>query len=393
MTDGETRPALAATRSLARAGVAVEVWSTLARTLAGCSRAAAARVRAPDPERAPAAFAKALSDRAARGDVELILPVTEVALGACYAHGLHECLPLAAPPRAAYDFVVDKWLLLERAAARGLDVPRTHLVERVDSLHDLPAGFSFPVVLKARRSRRLEGNVWRRGDVRVVRDGAELASVRKEPSLAAGALLQEFVPGWGEGIFLLLEQGKPRAVFAHRRLREKPPTGGVSVLSEAIVPDPVLRAASEQLLGELGWHGVAMVEFRRSRDGKAVLMEVNPRLWGSLQLAVDAGIDFPRLLLAMHRGETLPAMRSREGVRSRWIMGDIDHLIQVLYDRETRQRDGKSAADVIGAFLASFFDGTRDDIWRWSDPRPFLLELRRWIAALMKEAMARDSDR
>ena len=53
--------------------------------------------------------------------------------------------------------------------------------------------------------------------------------------------------------------------------------------------------ASEQLLGDLAFHGVAMVEFRRTPDGRAALMEVNPRLWGSLQLAIDAStIDFER---------------------------------------------------------------------------------------------------
>jgi predicted ATP-grasp superfamily ATP-dependent carboligase len=383
VTDGETRPALAATRSLSRAGVAVEVWSSRPPSLAGRSRAAAAEVCAPDPARAPEAFAERLSRRVACGDVALVLPVTEVTLGTCYAQGLDELLLLAAPPRDAYALAVDKWAILERGAKWGLDIPRTEFVEQIDALRELPSGFSFPVVLKARRSRWLEAGRWHRGGVHLVRDGAELAEVRSSPDLAAGALLQELVPGHGEGMFLLMDRGTPQAAFAHRRLREKPPTGGVSVLCEAIEPDPALRAGSEGLLGELRWHGVAMVEFRRTPDGRAALMEVNPRLWGSLQLAIDAGVDFPRLLLALYRGECLPQASARVGARTRWLLGDLDHLILTLRDPEMRRATGRGAGGAVMAFLASFFDGSRDDTWRWLDPGPFFLELRQWIAGVL----------
>lgn len=388
VTDGETRPALAATRSLARAGVAVEVWSARPPSLAGRSRAAEQEVRAPDAARAPDAFAEQLSRRVARGDVVMVLPVTEVTLGTCYARGLDALAQLAAPPRDAYAVAVDKWALLGRGASWGLDVPRTELVERVDALRDLPAGFSFPVLLKARRSRWLEEGGWQRGGVHRVRDGVELAEVRSRPDLARGALLQELVPGHGEGLFLLMERGDPRAAFAHRRLREKPPTGGVSVFSEAIEPAPALRAGCEGLLGELRWHGVAMVEFRRAPDGRAALMEVNPRLWGSLQLAIDAGVDFPRLLLALYRGELLPPASARVGARSRWLLGDLDHLILSLRDPEMRRATGRGAGGALMAFLAGFFDGSRDDTWRWLDPGPFLLELRQWIAGVFARGLA-----
>jgi len=139
-------------------------------------------------------------------------------------------------------------------------------------------------------------------EVRIAEDAASLTRHRVDPGLAAGALVQEYLPGHGEAVFLLADAGRTLASFAHRRLREKPPSGGVSVLREAIAPDPKLLAAAERLLAELAFTGVAMVEFRRTPDGRAALMEVNPRLWGSLQLAVDAGVDFASLLVALHRG-------------------------------------------------------------------------------------------
>ena len=108
-----------------------------------------------------------------------------------------------------------------------------------------------------------------------------------------------------------------RAVFAHRRLREKPPSGGVSVYRESVAPDPSLVARAAALLAGLGWRGVAMVEMKTdARTGTPYLMEVNGRFWGSLQLAVDAGVD--GIYCSNHGGRQanggLPALDCLPGV-------------------------------------------------------------------------------
>lgn len=105
--------------------------------------------------------------------------------------------------------------------------------------------------------------------------------------------IQSFVKGTGQGVFALFKHGSPVCYFSHRRLREKPPTGGVSVLSESAPLNQQLKESAERLLLSAKWHGVAMVEFRVAEDGTGYLMEVNPRFWGSLQLAIDSGVDFP----------------------------------------------------------------------------------------------------
>src|SRR5439155_108988 len=113
---------------------------------------------------------------------------------------------------------------------------------------------------------------------------------------------------------------------AARRLREKPPAGGVSVYRESIAAPPELVAAGTRLLEVLDWRGVAMVECKRDlATNRYVFMEVNGRLWGSLQLAIDAGVDFPALLVACASGrEVAPVWDYQVGVRSRWVWGDVD---------------------------------------------------------------------
>ena len=379
VTDGETRAALATVRALGRAGHVVHVSCARARSLAGASRYAAAEHALGDPALAPGDWVAALEELVERVRPELILPLTEVSLGTLYSFDVPARRPVACPSRHAYEAVTDKHDLLQRASGLGISVPRTLLVERPGALSDLPAPFRYPVILKPRRSRWIEDGSWRAGETQVVAGPEALGRVAASPVLARGALLQEYVPGHGEGLFLLASAGRTLVRFAHRRLREKPPTGGVSVLRESIEPDLSLLQASESLLRELGWTGVAMVEFRRRPNGEAVLMEVNPRLWGSLQLAIDAGVDFPSLLVALHRGETLPQVTPSIGVRSRWLLGDLDHLLISLRRPEVRRLTGRSVPGLLADFLRSFVDGSRPEVLRWDDWRPFLRELRDWL--------------
>jgi len=379
VTDGETRAALACVRALSARGHRVHVAGATVRCLAAASRHATGSHAVGDPSIDPQGFAERLASTASAIGADLVLPVTEVSLGSIYAFGVAERCVVACPERTAYEAAVDKQALLERGARLGLATPRSLLVRDVARLSSLPADFGYPVVLKARRSRFWDGARWVVGEARVLHRPEDLERARSAPGFGGGALLQEFVPGRGEGVFLLCERGRTLARFAHRRLREKPPGGGVSVLSEAIAPDPELLAGSERLLRELEWTGVAMVEFRRTPGGPALLMEINPRLWGSLQLAIDAGVDFPSLWVARLRGATPPVVEARLGTRTRWLLGDLDHLLIALRHRAVRGQLGKSVPGLLRDFVASFFDGTRLEVLRRDDWRPFLRELRDWL--------------
>ena len=105
-----------------------------------------------------------------------------------------------------------------------------------------------------------------------------------------------------------------------------------------------------RMLGPIGWHGVAMMEYKQDRrTGEFVLMEVNGRFWGSLQLAVDAGVDFPFLACQLARGVPPEAPRAvRLGVKNRWLLGDLDHLLLRLV-RSAEALDLPDGAPVDGA--------------------------------------------
>jgi predicted ATP-grasp superfamily ATP-dependent carboligase len=116
----------------------------------------------------------------------------------------------------------------------------------------------------------------------------------------------------------------------HRRVREYPAGGGVSSCAESFY-DARLEAFGRRMLDALGWHGVAMVEFRQdSRDGELKLLEVNPKFWGSLDLAMAAGADFPGDLCRMALGAKLDFTDAYDrNLRFQWPLstsGDLFHL-------------------------------------------------------------------
>jgi len=113
-----------------------------------------------------------------------------------------------------------------------------------------------------------------------------------------------------------------------------------------------------------------------------VIMEVNGRFWGSLQLAIDAGVDFPALLVQCASGERVLAPREyRVGVRSRWFWGDVDHLY-------LRLRNGGSRLQAVREFLRGA-SSDRSEVLRWRDPAPFLVESLQWFGIIPRTAGAR----
>ena len=373
ITDGNQRAALAAARSLVQAGYEVGVTAGRRLSLAGVSRGVC-RVRlSTDPLAAPEAYAEELGAIARRLGVRVLLPVTDASVDAVL--GGREHVPpgtaLPFPDADTFRQASNKAAMLERARAAGLAIPDTVRLESAGVR--LPGPDFFPAVLKPHRSVIASDGRRETLSVRFVDTPAACqAALDQLPSGAFPVLLQRRVRGRGEGLFVLRWNGRILAEFAHRRLREKPPEGGVSVYRESIALDGELASAGRRLLEGLNWQGVAMIECKRDTEtGRPVFMEVNGRLWGSLQLAIDSGIDFPRLLIACALGKVVPAVAHyRVGVRSRWFWGDVDHLY-------LRLRNGGGARGKLAAlreFLRIDRARNREEIWRWRDPAPFLLE-------------------
>ncbi|MGQ9424690.1 carboxylate--amine ligase [Gilvimarinus sp. F26214L] len=288
-------------------------------------------------------------------------------------------------PFADYETVMalaDKGRLLQTARSARLPVPDFSIFDRASQV-DVKRFSGYPLVVKPCLSHIWTGDRWISTTVRVVNSREELSEVlRATPYLRDYPfMIQSFIPGSGAGIFALFDSGEPVTWFAHRRIREKPPRGGVSVLSESVAVDSRLKDYAEVLLRSVNWHGVAMVEFRVAEDGTPYLMEVNTRFWGSLQLAIDAGVDFPRLLWEVSTNKSVPHHDPyRVGQRLRWLLGDLDSLYLSLKDRKFSGRE--KLARVLG-FITPGGSRCRHEVNRWDDLRPALFELRQYLRDLL----------
>jgi predicted ATP-grasp superfamily ATP-dependent carboligase len=386
VTDGEQRASLALVRSLGKSGHKVIVAACRPRSLAGASRYTTGTAVVGNPLEDPQGYADQIAALEQSWRIDVLIPVTDHSLLAIMSSrgSFHSLIPFA--DLETIRAVSDKALLMERAPLAGIQVPiQVKLSLPGDRAALRTQDLRFPLVIKPGRSVVYsDGQLLRLGVIHAAN------AVQLDDALAAihpdayPLLLQQRIIGPGIGMFLLVWNGVTQAVFAHRRIREKPPSGGVSVYRESIAASPELVKRSRALLDRFQWQGVAMIEYKvQESDGTPYLMEINGRFWGSLQLAIDAGVDFPDLLVQLAQGENVkPVTSYRVGIRSRWWWGDVDHLLARLRKSDATLSlppGSPGRLRTLASFALPWRPGDRSEILRLDDPKPFLRETVEWL--------------
>jgi len=257
-------------------------------------------VLAPPPR--SSAFAEAILTLTRTGEFDLVLPVG-------YASHLElsrrkpeicESAKLEIADHQDIRRAGNKSEIRTIASQIGIPVPATYYPTDLDTALNHP--FDYPVIVKA--TVESPGVTVRRAScVEELRAACtQLANI--DPGCAF-PMIQEYIPGYGCGFFALYQHGVCKRIFMHRRVREYPPSGGASSCAQSFY-DPQLKSYGISLLDALKWHGVAMVEFRYdTRDHRYKLLEVNPKFWGSLDLALASGVDFPYYVCKMASGKAV----------------------------------------------------------------------------------------
>ena len=268
----------------------------------------------------------------------------------------------------------------ELAQQLGVPVPRGVTVGTLDELAGQQDALRYPVVMKPARSIGSRGSGASHLQVSYAFDAAGLVAGCGHALRFGHVVLQEYFSGEGVGIELIANQGEIRYAFQHRRLHEVPLTGGGSSLRESEALNERLLDASARLMRALGWHGVAMVEFKLDRDsGEFCLMEINGRFWGSLPLAVAAGADFPAMLLEMElKGDVGDWALYREGIYCRLLSRDLMWYEAVLRGGgDNRLVALPSRRENIRHLALLFHPRHRLDVQSLSDPRPGVVDIAR----------------
>ena len=311
---------LAAVRSLGRAGIPVLALDHRASALGFRSRYALPLL-CPDPGVEEEAFVSFVAELGALLPSRApVFPTHDEPLAAL-ARGrgrLGDRFAYPFPPTEALAAIATKRGQLERAAASGVEIPRTAYPASARAARDAANELGYPVVVKPSRSEGFKRRFGRQAFRCETAADVERAYAQAEEF---EPMLQELVPGGDETLYTLgsylAADGEPLGLFCGRKLRQSPPGIGTCRVGEAVWVNEVVDAGL-RLLRALDFHGLSQVEFKRDpRDGRYKLMEVNARLWQWHGLASACGVDLPLIAYRDLVGER-PAAARMNGRPRRW---------------------------------------------------------------------------
>ena len=368
ITDGNFKHTLAAVRSLGKRGINVTVLSDLRFSISFYSKYCKDCIIVPNPKK-DIRFSDCALDIVKNNDYDVLLPISFASVFQIseIKEKLEQYVKVPIAGARSIGIAGSKDQTIEFAKKIGIPIPKTLYPKNVEEVYDISKNIEYPVVVKGSEESGYVGYA----------NSPEELILRYNKIHKYSPIIQEYISGEGYGFFALYNHGEPRAIFMHRRLREYPVTGGPSTFAESIY-ESRLKELGLKILNNLNWHGVAMVEFKKSaKKGDFILMEINPKFWGSLELAIASGVDFPYLACEMAVNDDIkPVFEYKEGVRFRWLFpGDLFHTI-------TNPR-------AIPRFFADFFDrGIRYDI-ELGDIKPNIMQ----VGMTMAEFLLRIKER
>jgi hypothetical protein len=213
--------------------------------------------------------------------VDHVIPTTETAMLALWDADppwRAKLFPPAEPWQRA--LVRDKHACLAHLAARGIAVPR-----HVELDHPDPIGaLGLPLVVKG-----ASGSAGER--VMIVESRGELAAALAHARTVDDRwILQEHVASPTFIVGGLFERGRPLRAWAGHKLEQFPARIGPAVRVRS-THDRALLATGLAAIGELAWTGFASADLVCDRRGCYRVLEINPRLWGSVDGALGANVD------------------------------------------------------------------------------------------------------
>jgi len=270
-------------------------------------------------------------------------------------------------PIADYDTIIkahDKKICLNLADKYGIPIPDTYSPTNKKDLIKISKNIKYPVVIKLRKGSATQG-------LQYVKSSSELIKKYYSPIIRSDMiidysfpLIQEYIKGDIYDICILFNKGKYITSLAQKRVLTNPPKGG-SGLANITVQYPELIKMSINFLKKIKWHGVAQVEYKLDENDQPRLMEINPKFWGTLELSIAAGINFPKLLCDLAIYDEIPKnIDYLKDCKYLWL---VPSLINYISQGQSKMESFKN--------ILKFVDGKTQTNIRWDDPVPSLYAL------------------
>jgi predicted ATP-grasp superfamily ATP-dependent carboligase len=376
ITFARNRIAYTLAKSLAKHGVTVITSDSVYPAMTFFSKYSSSFFTYPSYTRDPMGFVRCLFDYVKALKPDVLMPAHEETVILSYfkdRFAKYTKLPIVSYEQM--NVARDKTTMTALAQSLDVPTPPTYHVRGLPELPRISDDVAYPAVIKIPRGRGAWGLTYVHSKKELL--AAYTATLQRFGNGSGVPFIQEYIPGTGYGVSALFNQGEVRALFVHKRLMEYPITGGASV-ERISTRHAKMEEYACRLLTHLKWHGVAMVEFKLDRrTGMPVFLEINPRFWGSLNQAVCAGVDFPRLLYEMAvSGDVSPTFNYRVGVRTRWFFGQIQALLDAV-----KRGQGVQALNRFNLFARN----TYYDDFSVTDIMPFLVAPLPYLVHFLQE--------
>jgi predicted ATP-grasp superfamily ATP-dependent carboligase len=394
--DAVLRQSLVSIRSLGQRGLAVAALETEQRVPAFASRWCRKGIVAP-VESGTKSYLDYVEQCLERTMARVLIASSDSTIALIRQHRkrLEKYTRIALAQEPALAIAINKEQTLEIARQLGLKIPRGVTVSSVQDVTMALKEIGLPAVIKP-----IESWLWDGSQDGGLRFASQLVTSADEARIAVEdltrlggtTLFQQFLTGRREAISLLYARREVHASFAQWAKRTEPPLGGTSVLRQSIALPPDTGAQAEHLVREIDLEGYSEVEFRRDSAGIPFLMEINPRLSASVEIAVRSGVDFPYLLYQWASGEHIDTIKSyRVGGWMRYLKGDIMTTIEAV---QQRGRPGVTPpAQAVLGFALSCLKPMHYDCVDWHDLAPAIQAstefTRDWVGGAILKRLSR----
>lgn len=281
---------------------------------------------------------------------------------------LSEYYKIPLPHWEVINRVFDKRQLLEIAEKNGIPIPRAIYPLDKKDMEKKISELEYPVVVKPAFGKDYYFAKGVKMHMAYVFKEAEqhfdsIASVMGEQNI----IVQEYIPGGNGTLFnyaAVMRKGIPHGIFTGKKIRQHPRDFGVGTATQ-IVNEPELTRLGTLLFKSCQYEGVGYIEFKKDpRDGKFKLIEINARLWNSMDLAVCNGIDLPYIIYLYALNKKMPQNHSTGNMK--WIhwWPDFGQTLKEVLKKKENFRD----------YFKSFKGEKKFAVIDLSDPLPFLME-------------------
>ena len=305
VTSAESKQTLAVLRALAKEGYDVSTVGSSRFSQAFYSKYCSAEYIVADPAENPDDYLAGIKSILSRAEFDVLLPVKAVDTMIISRHK-NEFPDVAVATDSFENIKIahDKEKAIEHAKEQNVPVPKTFCPTNDEELHQAATNIEYPAVVKLRKTSASIG-------LRYVHSQQELLStysIEGQDGVAVDysrPLIQEYIPGDIHDVCVLFKNGKIQKALTQKRLWMFPVSGGAGAIN-VTTDRPDLVSQVKKLLSPLNYHGVAQVEFM---DGKQTeeprLIEINPKIWGTIELSIEAGMNFPHYHVEMALGNNI----------------------------------------------------------------------------------------